>query len=137
MELFDTILEKLNEMGAECGRTTDENGADIIGVSIKGDNYPPLFFQLFLNSEANAQIICFDVCRFSDDKRMDALKVVNKLNADYRWVKFWANDDGKIVALVDVFCHSGLLPEYIMSDFGLLLKTLDEAYPVLNKELAE
>lgn len=70
-----------------------------------------------------------------EEKNLVILQTVNKLNLDYRLVKFAATPEGTVTASIDVAVTEDTAADILLYALSAFHTILDEAYPILMKAL--
>ena len=78
----------------------------------------------------------YNLCKFEDSKKAAMYKVCSELNASYKWVKFYVDEDDNTITCQDdaIIQLDSAGPEC----FELLLrmfKIMDDCYPVMMKTI--
>ena len=134
MKLFDDFCAALDEMKISYKNMLNQDDRDIVSIGLSADNYSGInVFIIF--DEKSAQIKCFEICKFSEDKNLIMLQTVNKLNCDYRWVTFSVTPEGKVGASIDVDINETTSAKDIISKLSRINNIMDLAYPVIMKAL--
>ncbi len=110
-----------------------EDGKVIIVIS--GDNVKGVkYIVSFDESGSTVNITGLDIASFGD-KLAQGFVTVNRLNLEYRWIKFVIHGDGDLISLVDAVIEPGTAGEEIMQLIGRNVHILDEVYPEIMKEI--
>ena len=75
---------------------------------------------------------CWSILNFKE-KREAAYEACNELNAKYRWIRFYIDGDGDVVADVDAYVDEESCGEICYSLVNRMVSVVDEAYPVLAR----
>lgn len=134
MNHFDEFCAKLDEMKCHYQSETNEQGKNIILIGLSGNHFSGLNFYIVFDDNS-AQIKCFDVCKFSEDKNLIMLQTVNKLNCDYRWTTFAAIPEGKVIVSMDIDMIEKTSASILLRALFNMNGIIDEAYPFLMKAL--
>lgn len=135
MKIIDNFCTKLDEIEWHYKRDTTENGRELLRFGLSGDHFTGLMVYVFFSSENEAQVKCFNVCKFTEEKNLVILQTVNKLNIDYRLVKFAATPEGVVTASIDVMAAEDTAADILFFALRAIHTILDDAYPVLMKAL--
>lgn len=135
MKIIDNFCTKLDEKGFHYQRDTTESGRELLRLSLSGDHFTGLMVYIFFSSETEAQLKCLNVCKFTEEKNLVILQTVNKLNIDYRLVKFAARPEGMVTASIDVTATEDTAADILFYALGAIHTILDDAYPILMKAL--
>ena len=132
----------MQEYASEFARVMDAEGIkytvrdeDVINVTYSGENLGTISIFAFFDKD-NApyvQFYCGDILSFKGVDEVKALKVCNELNNDYRWVKFYLDNDGDVVVTLDATLDLVSSGEECVELLGRVVSIVDEAYPKIAK----
>ncbi len=115
-------------------RTEKRNEA--VKITYSGENAESISVIFFFDdNNKSVNVKSFSIAKIPSNKLMDVYVILNELNAEYRWVKFFVDSDNEVTvsgdALVDATsagpeCHE-IMIRYI--------NIIDEVYPRLMKVL--
>jgi len=105
-----------------------------VRVGFRGKNMPSISaLFIFGNDGRDVAIRYFSIAKVPDDKISDACVVCSKLNAKYRWIKFYIDKDNEITAeddaVIDPFTTGEECYELLLRGTDIV----DEAYPEIMK----
>lgn len=104
--------------------------------SFRGENTSSIDISFFFGeSGRDVAIYSFNIAKFPEEKVAEACFMCSKLNSQYRWVKFYVDEDNELTAEADA-----LIDPYTTGEecYELLMRTaniIDEAYPTIMKTL--
>ena len=109
----------------------------IVSVTYNGDNLNkiPVLVIFDEDGEGIVQLDCWEIAKFKDDKRAAGMIASNELNAKYRWVKFYVDDDGDMRAQIDAYVDYDNVGEVCSKLVQRMVSIIDKAYPVMMKYL--
>lgn len=112
----------------------DEN---VVRVSYNGDNLKTIPVYVFFDKEDDPFVCykCWEIAKFPEEKRAAGILVCNALNKKYRWVKFYVDDDGDLIAEMDALVDEETGGLECLSSVQRIVGIVDEAYPVIMKSL--
>lgn len=134
MKLFEEFCSTLDEMKLNYKSMADQNGTDIVSLGLQGDNYSGLYVYIIFD-DRSVQIKCLEICKFPEDKNLIMLQTANKLNCDYRWVKFTAEPSGKLGASIDFEIDDKTSSKDAVAVISKINSIIDLAYPIIMKAL--
>lgn len=134
MKTVDDFCGKLNEMKCNYKSEGGENGKEVISIGLSGDNFSGLQFIVIFDNDTSAQIKCC-ICKFTEDKNLLMLQVVNQLNNQFRWTTFSALPSGIVNASLDVETTENSGSEIFLHSLYRIHTIVDKAYPVLMKAI--
>ena len=120
-------------MNANGIKYTEQN-EDLIKVAYTGENLNTIPVYVFFDQD-NApyvQLKCWEIQNFKNNEAA-ALVICNSLNAKYRWVKFYLDNDKDIVASIDAIVDMDTCGEVCLDLVRRIVSILDEAYPQIAK----
>lgn len=135
MKITDNFCTKMDERNFHYERDVSENGREMVKLGLSGEHFTSLIVYIFFLSETEAQLKCFNVCKFTEEKNLVILQTVNKLNIDYRLVKFTATPEGTVTASIDVVAAEDTVADIVFCTLSALHSILDDTYPLLMKAL--
>ena len=111
-----------------------EGRKERIYIAFDGDhgNKLPLYF-FFDEDGTTVDIKMFSVVKVPSDKLMDMLVLVNELNAQYRWVKFYLDSDNEVTVSGDAVLDVDSAGEELYELMHRFLRITDDIYPRLMK----
>ncbi len=113
---------------------TEKN--NVVKVVYNGDNLKSIAVFVFFDADGDplVQLKCWDIANFKG-KEEKAIRVCNDLNATYRWVKFYVDDDADIIADIDAVIDASSCGAECLQLVRRLVNITDEAYPEIAKAL--
>ena len=111
-----------------------EQDEHVIKVSYSGDNMDSIPVFVFFDEDGDpyAQFKCWNIANFKNNESV-AIELCNKLNAEYRWVKFYIDDDKDVVASIDAMLDMGSCGEECLSLVRRVVSIVDDAYPQIAR----
>ena len=101
------------------------------GISGKDAQYTLTFV-----FDENGHTVCirvFDLINVPDSKRFQMLELINTLNRDYRWTRFFLSKDSKMQVQIDHMIDGGKGPQHMVELMIRLMRIVDDIYPRLMK----
>ena len=83
----------------------------------------------------NAHFICNGFCSVPDEKQVDLMVVCNALNKQYRWFKFYVDDDGDVMVEDDAILSMDNVGDECLELIVRMVNVVDEVYPVFMKAI--
>ena len=111
-----------------------EKKENVLQVIYEADNMESITIYVIFDpdNEPIVQFKCWDILSFKSNEAA-ALVVCNLLNAKYRWVKFYLDDDKDIVASIDARVDIDTCGEDCMDMVDRFVSILDAAYPEIAR----
>ncbi len=108
----------------------------VVRVVYGGDNLNtiPLYVIFDKDGDPIISVKCWDIAKFKG-KEEKALVVCNRLNSEYRWIKFYLDKDGDIVADCDAYVDELTCGEECLNLVRRAVSIIDDAYPSIAKAL--
>ena len=109
----------------------DEN---VIQVVYGGDNLETISIFVIFDEDGDpfVQFKCWEILNFNDKEEI-AYEMCNRLNAEYRWVKFYLDKDGDVNAAIDAVISEDDCGEACMNLVHRIIRIVDDAYPEIAK----
>lgn len=128
------LMRSMREAGIEYRSDTpldDESLVDTVRVGWSGASLPPTTI-LFRINDRGARLEVESLGRVAPDRRVEALELVNDLNAGYRWIVFTLAENGRLACASDVFMVPEVAGLFGIAAMGRMFDALDEVYPRLR-----
>ncbi len=123
----------VNHMNANGIKYTEENER-VIKVAYGGDNMDSIAVYVFFDKDGEPMIQCksWNILNFKNNVDK-GIVVCNQLNAKYRWVKFYIDDDSDVICELDAMIDEETCGNECLTLVRRIVSIVDEAYPVLAK----
>lgn len=134
ISMLNRFCKHMDDKGIKY-RTVDER---CVRISYNGDNISSVVVHVIFDKDGGHTVTFRDweICSFKDDsKYAKGLIVCNAMNAQYRWVKFYLDDDRDVVAQCDAVVDEDTVGKECMELVLRLVNIVDEAYPNFMKAL--
>lgn len=114
----------------------DEDGAVLkLGFSMDNRDGIRLIVRFDGDSEG-VSVKAYDLAKFQEDKKQKMFEVCNKLNAQYRWVKFYVDEsDNTITVEEDAVIQLDSCGEEVYQCCYQVVAIADEAYPEIMRAI--
>ena len=108
-----------------------------VKVTFSGDNMKSIDVFVFFDKNGGRSVAfrSWSFATFKEDKLATAYKVCNDLNNQYRWVKFFIDKDGDVIAQIDAVVNEETCGKECMEMVGRMVNISDEVYPSIMKTL--
>jgi len=114
----------------------NENRNEAIKVSFSGKNADSISVMFFFDKNSDTiNIKCFSIAKVPTEKLMNIYVVLNELNAEYRWVKFYVDDDNEVTVSGDAIADVATAGEELEEILVRYINIIDEVYPRIMKAL--
>ncbi len=130
------FLDLLNQSGIKYEFKERDGKSDWVNVRYGGDNIQTLNIQLFFSEDCeDVAIRAFSICKVPSNKKADMLNILNALMDEYRWLRFYLDEDNEVTAAVDAVitvASAGPVGKELMLR---TLNIVDDVYPRIMKAL--
>ncbi|MGN1030812.1 MAG: YbjN domain-containing protein, partial [Butyricicoccaceae bacterium] len=93
------FTERLDRDEIKWKEMDSKNGRDDIRLIYGGDNKDPIVLHFFFEKdEETVSVRNYDLCTCPKDKMAKMLIALNRVNAKYKWVNFYMDEDNDIIA---------------------------------------
>ena len=118
----------------EQGVKYTEQKENVIKVVYSGDNLDTIPIYVFFDKDGDSLISCkcWDILSFKNNKAA-GIAVCNALNARFRWVKFYIDDDADVVADLDAVIDDETCGAECLQLVRRMVSIIDDAYPDIIK----
>ena len=114
----------------------EENRAEAIRISFSGENTDSIAVTFFFDKDASSiNVKSFSIAKIPTEKIIDIYVVLNELNNEYRWVKFYVDDDNEVTVSGDAITDVATAGEECEEILFRYVKIIDEVYPRIMKAL--
>lgn len=133
-EVMDLFVKKLKAGGVTLSAVDYDRQVVSFGFNL--ENTSLTIFVVFGDDIRYVQIIGGEFARIPREKKNKAYEICNSLNEEYRWVKFYYNEDGgdlrcETDAIVDVKTSTDEINEL----WARMTTIVDKAYPKIMKSI--
>lgn len=109
----------------------------VVKVVYTGDNLKTIPVYVFFDADGAPLISvkCWEIANFKDDKMAGGMIACNMLNKEYRWVKFFLDDDSDVVAQIDAYVDESTCGGECLSLVKRMVNIIDEGYPTFMRAI--
>lgn len=112
----------------------DEDRKEHIRISFDGDHGNTItLIYIFDPDGTTVNIKVFSVCKVPSAKLMDMYVLMNELNYEYRWIKFFIDSDDEVTVSDDAVIEPATAGEELFELMQRFLNIIDEVYPRIMK----
>lgn len=106
----------------------------IIEISFRGENLNSIDVFVFFDKDGDplVSLKCWEIANFKNNERI-GMEVCNQLNAEYRWVKFYIDDDKDVIAETDGVLSMDTCGEHCLFLVKRVINIVDDVYPRFAK----
>ena len=106
-----------------------------ITLGMSGDNAKSVnYIVTFDESGESVSIMGMNIACFND-KIAEGLVTINRLNKEYRWIKFVIDEDSDLLSFTDAVIEPNTAGKEILEIIGRNFHIIDEAYPEIMREI--
>lgn len=128
---FIKLLDKEGKM-YDCEERAKQS--DVVTLKFAGANCNSMVIRFFFDADGrSAAVRCFSICRFTEEQAELAINEANKLNNEYRWVRFSIDSDNELAASYDVILTPQNAGEVCYEILARMVNIIDKAYPRFMK----
>ena len=133
--LVEDLVRKFNEVGIsnEIGRR-GQVCSILAGLNTK--KVRNLYAEFLINTDSeDVGIYVFDIASVMEEHRADVLEMLNYINANYRYVRFFVGENDSVCAACDVPKTAQDVPATAVELFVRLSQMVDECYPYIMRSM--
>lgn len=110
-----------------------DKGEFVVSVTYTGDNLKSIPIMVFFDKDGEGlvQLVCWEICNFSEEKQAAGLLCCNQLNSKFRWVKFYVDNDRDTRAELDAIIDPETVGRECLALVRRMVRIVDDAYPTL------
>lgn len=94
----------------------------------------PIHISFDEDDDRDCELFCLEIANFND-KVGEGLVLCNSLNEQYRWVRFYLDDDNDLVVAADGDFSENFVCDDNLVNIQRLVNAIDLAYPQIAQEL--
>ncbi len=94
----------------------------------------PIFIAFDEDDDPISELFCFEIANFKD-KEGEGLVACNDLNQEYRWVRFYLDDDCDLAVASDGDFSPNAVCDDCLINIQRLVNAIDQAYPTVVQAL--
>lgn len=131
-KIFVDLLEEENidySILKDNGNNSDK--PDVLAINNHDDNMQNML--LFVQIQSSNVSISMQIGQVSSDKNIPLLQKLNKLNESYRFVKFYTETDGSIMAEIDSDFDESNTGKICFQACIRMVQITDDCYPAIMK----
>ena len=106
-----------------------------VSISYSGDNTNEIKINVIFDKDGDNLVAlrCWSFGKVPANKRSAVIEACNSLNAQYRWVKFYIDDDGDVCTSLDAVVDISTVGAECKQLVSRMVDIYDKAYPTLMK----
>ena len=94
----------------------------------------PMFVSFDREGRATANIKCFEIANFKG-KEDKGLQLCNELHNQYRWLKFYLDNDSDLIACLDTYFDERSCGFFCLDLVQRSVSIIDEVYPKITQAI--
>lgn len=108
----------------------------IVKVTFSGDHLKSIPVYIFFDQDGEpmVQFKCWNIANFKG-KEDKGIVACNKLNAEYRWVKYYLDSDADVVASIDAYIDEMTCGDECIKLVSRVVNITDDAYPTFVRAM--
>ena len=108
----------------------------VVKVVYTGDNLKSIPVFVFFDKDGDplVQLKCWEIANFKN-KEAKAMIACNQMNKEWRWIKFYLDDDADIIAGCDAYIDEATCGSECLSLVRRMVNIVDDAYPTFGRAL--
>ena len=129
------FVDKLTSKGIQCEHKDTVDGGDLISVWFSGSE-PNVNYEILIvidKQESSVIIRCYGIYPVPKNKRTLVLKTLNRLNMNYRWVKFYLDEDSEVAAGADAIINPHTVADVTYEMVIRTLNIIDDSYAQIKE----
>ena len=133
--LIEDLMRKFNEVGiaSEIGR---RGTVCSVLAGLKTKKVRNLYAEFLVNADSeDVGIYIFDIASVMEEHRPDVLEMLNYINTNYRYVRFFIGESDTVCAACDVPKTATDIPATAVELFVRMSQLVDECYPYIMKSM--
>lgn len=129
----DLFMSHMDAIGIKYAEVNE----NVVSVAYKGDNMDSIavFVHFDKDGDNDVRFVVWHIGKFPDNKLGAGLVACNALNAKFRWIKFYIDNDSEGCAECDAVLDENSAGEECMSLVRRTVSIVDDAYPELMRAL--
>lgn len=112
----------------------DEKSGEVLKVTFGADNKESISILFFFDADGDSvNVKSFSIAKVAEGKLMEMYTLINELNYEYRWIKFYLDKDNEVAASGDAIINEETAGDECMEIVLRYVNIIDEVYPRLMK----
>lgn len=131
------FVDKLTSKGIQCEHKDTADGGDLISVWFSGSE-PNVNYEILIvidKQESSVILRCYGIYPVPKNKKTLMLKTLNQLNMNYRWVKFYLDEDSEVAAGADAIINPHTAADVTYEMTVRTLNIIDDSYAQIRGTL--
>ena len=110
---------------------------NVVRVVYTGDNLRTIPVFVFFDADGDPLVSfkCWEIANFKDEKMAGGVIACNQLNKEYRWVKFYLDDDSDVVAQIDAYVDEETCGSECTNLVKRMVNIVDDGYPTFMRAM--
>lgn len=125
------FIDKLDDEGIKYSLHDEK---PIVYINYQGDNFESLTFTFIFDDDGDSIAIrVYSIAKFDDDQIADAYEFCNKMNAAFRWLRFYVDSDNEFTAAIDAVISSDTIGDECYELLARSVNIVDDVYGKLHE----
>lgn len=125
-QMLDIIVNTLNEKNLKYN-LDDER--PVVRLNFRGDNIESQTFTLIVDEDGESVALrVFSIYQFEKGQLADAYEFCNRVNNQYRWMRFYVDSDDELTAAIDAVVSPESAGEECYEIIGRAVDIVDSVY---------
>lgn len=135
LPVTQSFLRKLDEKSIRySSRETEGERNEYVSVTFDTKYGNSVSFAFIFDPDGTSvNIKVYSIAAVSAEKLMDMFVLVNQLNYEYRWVKFYLDDDNEVTVSGDAVIDEATAGDELFELLARYLGIINEVYPRIMK----
>ena len=129
-EVINSLMDELDGIGWKYQPPqVYPDGNTVLRSGVNGKNAQYTITMVFDEKGHTVCLRVFDLIPTPDEKRFQLLELINTLNRDYRWARFFLSQDSRLQVQVDHLTDGDRCAQEIVELIMRLIRIIDDVYP--------
>ena len=111
------------------------DGATLMVAGFNGEKVTFDVMLVFDAQDHTVMIRTGKLAKVPVDRQVDVYAALNELNRNYRWARFFVDNENDIVIQMDHIVSAGESPDAVMELVFRMVKIVDESYPKMMRAI--
>ena len=132
----EAFIERLERHDIRHMHDAQPDGSHYVAVELAGK--PSILYTIamvFSSDGTEFGIRCYKLGKVPTDRQRPMLKLLNDLNANYAWVRFFLDSDSEVAAAADAVITTASAPRVCWEMLRRVFSVLDEVQEKIDKVL--
>lgn len=131
--MVNTAIEFIKRLDSEGKKYTSEerkDQSDVVSLNFSAKNCNSMTIRFFFDGDGKSVAVrCFSLCTYTKEKVPEAIYESNKLNNEYRWVRFSIDKDNELAVSADAIITEQSAADVCYELLARMVNIIDDTYP--------